>query len=112
MIAYLLGPFLQQYYYEVIIGSIFLAPFTPLLMHTLSFIVLSILSLPLILPQLALVMGTSILSVIGPLTLFTALIGASYFLGFAFNKNLNLIDYIINGGLLQIATALQGVAME
>jgi hypothetical protein len=64
------------------------------------------------LPQLAIVMASSFLSVVGPLTLFTALIGASYFLGFAFNKNLNLIDYIINGGLLQMLTALQGVVTE
>ena len=100
MIAYLLGPFLREYYYEVIIGSIFLLPFYPLLMHTLSFIVISFVSLPLILPQLAIVMASSFLSVLGPLTLFTALIGASYFIAFAFNKNLNIIDYIVNGGLL------------
>lgn len=76
-----------------------MTPFYPILARTLSFIVLSISSLPLILPELLIVMSSSLLSVLGPLTLLTAAIGASYFFGFAYNKNLNLIDYIINGGL-------------
>ena len=100
MLAYLLGPFIQQYFYELIIGGIFLFPFWPFLMRTLTFAFLGLLSLPVMMPTIMVTLGIHLIGAWALFGLLTLGIAAAYFIGFAYNRELDIINYIINGGLL------------